>query len=248
MNADREKMLRLMRGASERFTTARATIREWRDEKAVDEVRKRIAEANAHRRLYGFSAGSEKGRPQDQRYFEQIWRVWHERPYRWRQEIEPSNGSGTEYRVVDGDDFWYYSSRWGPRHAVSVRSEFNGGFGPEFMISHVFDPGVSHLELDALELRPVGRTRVAGREAIRVEAVNLNGWDYPPEPLWWGADDYELVVDVELGVILRLASRLDRRAFDVVEVLEIGFDEAFPENTFALELPGIRFETTDWLT
>ncbi len=37
--------------------------------------------------------------------FERIWRVWHERPNRWRQEIEPADGGGTEYRVVDGDAF-----------------------------------------------------------------------------------------------------------------------------------------------
>ena len=148
---------------------------------------------------------------------------------------------------MDGDHFWAYSPRFGPRHAVSVRSEFRGGFGPEFEISHEFDPRVSHLELDALELRPTGRARVAGREAIRVSAVKPGGWEYPPEPLWWGADDYELLVDAERGVILSLASRIDGRAFDVTEVLDVAFDEAFPEETFVLQLPGVSFDATDWL-
>ncbi len=72
--------------------------------------------------------------------------------------------------------------------------------------------------------------------------------DPAAEPLWWGADDYELVVDVQRGIILRLSSRLDGQEFDVTEVLDIGFDEAFSEGTFALRLPGVRFDTTDWLT
>jgi hypothetical protein len=74
------------------------------------------------------------------------------------------------------------------------------------------------------------------------------GWEFPSEPLWWGADDYELVVDAERGAILRLASRLGGRAFDVMEVLEIAFDESFPEGTFALDLPGVRFDRVDRLT
>ncbi len=245
---DRRRLLRLMRGASENFVTARATIREWRDEKTVDEVRERIAETEAYRRIFGPPEQRGGGLREDRGEFERTWRVWHEKPNRWRQEIEPSDGSGTEYRVVDGDDFWAYSPRFGPRHAVARRSEYGGGFGPEFEISHVFDPGVSHLELDALELRSVGRTRLAGREAIRVQGVKPGGWDRPPEPMWWGADDYEIVVDVERGVILSLASRLQGRAFDVTEVLDIGFDETFQRGTFALRLPGVRFDTTDWLT
>ena len=234
-----------MHGASGRYVTVRATIRKWQDGRAADE---RMVNTGAYRRIFG--PREERGRAFSLRRqdFEQTWRVWHERPYRWRQEIEPSDGSGTEYRVVDGDSFWAYSPRFGSRHAVATRSEYGGGFGPEFAISHVFDPGVSHLELDALELRSLGRTEVAGREAIKVQAVKHGDWDYPPEPLWWGADDYELVVDARTGVILRLASRLEGRAFDVTEVLDIAFDEPLPEGTFALQLPGVRFDTTDWLT
>ena len=112
----------------------------------------------------------------------------------------------------------------------------------------MFDPGVSHLELYELEMCVVGRTRQAGREAIRVEATKPGGWDRPPDPMWWGADDYELLVDAERGVILRLTSCIGGRAFDVTEVLDIHFDEHFPEGTFVLGLPGVRFDETDYLT
>ncbi len=182
MSADRDELLRLMRGASERYATARATIREWRDERAAGELRERIAKTEAYRRVFGPPEKRESHLHPDQENFERTWRVWHERPDRWRQEIESSDGSGTEYRVVDGDDLWAYSTTFGPRHAVARRTEFGGEFGPEFEISHVFDPGVSHLELDELELRSTGLSEVAGREAIRVRAVKHGGWTQPPNP------------------------------------------------------------------
>ena len=160
---DRENPLNFMRGARERFVTVRATIREWRDEKTVDEVRERMAETEAYSEIFGPPEHRKNAYHRETKDFVRTWRVWHERPNRWRQEIDPSDGSGTEYRGVDGDNFWAYSPRFGPRHAVAARSEFGGGFGPEFEISHVFDPAVSHLELDALEFRSAAQTRVAGR-------------------------------------------------------------------------------------
>jgi hypothetical protein len=46
-----------------------------------------------------------------------------------------------------------------------------------------------------------------------------------------GADDYGLLVDTERGVIL-----------------DVGFDEAIPEGTFILELPGVKFGEPERLT
>lgn len=31
-------------------------------------------------------------------------------------------------------------------------------------------------------------------------------WEWDPDPLHWGADEYEVVVDTECGVLLRLAA------------------------------------------
>ena len=70
-------------------------------------------------------------------------------------------------------------------------------------------------------------------------------WDYDPEPLWWGADEYEVLADAERGVLLRCASQLGVRCasqlggedFDALEVEEIHFDEHFPEEVFAAPEP-----------
>ena len=45
-----------------------------------------------------------------------------------------------------------------------------------------------------------------------------------------------------LRVAARLEARLEGREFRVAEVAEIAYDEEFPEETFRLQLPGVRFE------
>ena len=82
-----------------------------------------------------------------------------------------------------------------------------------------------------------GKTRKAGREAIRLVGVPEEEWDYWPEPLWWGGDEYEFLVDSERGVLLRCASRLGGRDIDVLEVEEIHFDEELPEDIFSSREP-----------
>ena len=67
--------------------------------------------------------------------------------------------------------------------------------------------------------------------------VPVEEWEYDPEPLWWGADEYEVLVDSERGVLLRCASRLNGEDFDALEVEEIHFDERFPEDVFAAPEP-----------
>jgi hypothetical protein len=47
-----------------------------------------------------------------------------------------------------------------------------------------------------------------------------------------GADEYEAVVDLERGVLLRPASRLVGEDFDALNVEEIFFDEPFSDNVF----------------
>jgi hypothetical protein len=79
----------------------------------------------------------------------------------------------------------------------------------------------------------------AGREAVRLRGVPGEEWDWEwdPDTLHWGADEYEVVVDIERGVLLRCASRLGGEDFDVLEVEEIHFDERFDDDTFSSRQP-----------
>jgi hypothetical protein len=72
---------------------------------------------------------------------------------------------------------------------------------------------------------------------VRLVGVPVEEWEGPPEPLWWGADEYEAVVDAERGVLLRVASKLDGEDFDALEVEEIYFDERFGEEVFTSREP-----------
>ena len=104
-----------------------------------------------------------------------------------------------------------------------------------FWTTYLFDPeGIAGLSsfLFYLDLSMEGRTRKAGREAIRLVGVPVEERDYDPKPLWWGADEYEVLADAERGVLLRCASRLGGEDFDALEVEEIHFDEHFPEDVF----------------
>lgn len=86
-------------------------------------------------------------------------------------------------------------------------------------------------------VRAAMRYRGDGREAVRLVCVMRKDWDHDPDPLWWGADEYELPVDVERGVVLRVASRLRGEEIDSLEAEEIYFDEPFPEDVFTSPRP-----------
>jgi hypothetical protein len=102
-----------------------------------------------------------------------------------------------------------------------------------FWTTYLFEPNrIAGLPLYGLELSVEGETRKAGREAIRLVGVPVEEWDRFPEPLWWGADEYEFLVDSERGVLLRCSSRLNGEDFDAPEVEEIRFDERFGQEVF----------------
>ena len=90
---------------------------------------------------------------------------------------------------------------------------------------------------------------MAGREALEVMIKTIS-WGYSPyifhgfyAPL--GTTDHLLLVDAEVGVILRAAARLEGREFYVAEATEITYDAELSEKTFRLELPGVEFRRVD---
>lgn len=74
--------------------------------------------------------------------------------------------------------------------------------------------GISY-ELERLDLTVEDSVSWAVREAVRLVGVPGERWDWrwDPDPLSWGADEYEVVVDAERGVLLRCASRLRARTY-----------------------------------
>lgn len=201
-----------MVGASRRFRTVRATIRHWYDE------------ARGHRALatdpsYRDALGSRET-PEGER--ERIARIWFERPDRMRIERE---GSGLT--VVRGGRWWVADEDG----VESNEDDPRVGLGDADESAHLLDPSML---LGALELDPTGELTVAGRTAKRLRAVPRGGLRnrFDLHRLGIGADEYELVVDAERGILLRTTAFLDGEPFASAEFVEIAFDEPFPSQVF----------------
>lgn len=246
-----EEVLELMRSAPERYETVRATLRYRGDGSTIQAVREQFARAGAYRQAFGDPPESsepirhyEPGGP-----FGWRCRVWSARDQHWRIELElPGDGvdiaASTGRRQLPiggplGSDMVWKQRSDGCSHRAGVP-----GWLPQstdtFWTMYPFDPvGSAGLdsELERLDLRVECAVSWAGQEGIRLVGVPIEDWRYPPEPLWAGADEYEVVVDAERGVLLRCASRLDGEDFDALEVEEIYFDESFPESVFTSREP-----------
>jgi hypothetical protein len=251
---DPKAVLELIRSAPRRYETVRASLRYRGEGSTIKALRDRYLASEAYRLETGGSpASSEDGqRAEPDGPFGWACRVWYakvspDRGERYRLELElPEEvypGGGVDISAWDGRIA-------GPRGTDTVVHSRIGG-GPRegdppwldlaqdsFWTTYLFDPdGIAGLPLDQLDLRVEGRTRKAGREAIRLMGATVEEWEYAPEPLWWGADEYEVVVDAERGVLLRCASRLNGEDFDALEVEEIHFDEPLPEGVFTSPEP-----------
>jgi hypothetical protein len=235
-----------MRSAPERYDTVRAALRYTGDGSTIKAVRERFLRSEAGRRTFG-------GPPEPfeaAHHFEPDgpfgWRVrvWRVDQHRWRQELELPDGgleivastdrlrsSGTPEGSPGASEMWERRVRGG-----SHQEDPGWLIGTDtFWTMYPFDPaGFCSLdgELGCLDLEAEAPVVWAGREAARLRGVPVEEWEGPPEPLWWGADEYEAVVDAERGVVLRLASRLGGEDFDVLEVEEIRFDERFGQEVF----------------
>jgi hypothetical protein len=248
------EVLELVRSAPGRYKTVRAALRYRGDGPTIKLVRERFWHSEAGRRTFGDLRHREvydpSEDPEPDGPFGWRCRIWRIDDHRWRQELELPEGGvdiaastvrmrsrGTPEGPPGTSELWH--RRVGARDTAD-----DPGWLPEatdtFWTMYPFDPaGICSLdgELEEMDLMVEGPVTWAGREALRLRAVPVAEWEYPPEPLWWGADEYEVVVDIERGILLRVACRLEGEDFDALEVEEIYFDEQFPEDVFTSREP-----------
>jgi hypothetical protein len=78
----------------------------------------------------------------------------------------------------------------------------------------------------------------AEREAVRVRATYRKGKNRIHEAFFWStADEYDLLVDKDRGILLRYAAKLDDQEFAVASVEKVIFDELISEDVFSFSLP-----------
>lgn len=229
-------LLELLLTSDRRWRTFRATGREWRHTQRLLTAFEREARKRTAVMTYGGRAEGRDPAEQDER-----WALWIAPQAMVRAEF--AVGDETITAVLDGYRWW----RWSPSDGARTNAA-----NPQDQSSHGTGPGAALLEtasiLPGLSFEITGRVEFAGRSAVAVRATPLHSErdQYFPSGLHGigSADEYELLVDAERGVVLRAEARLDGSPFKVVDVTEVAFDEDFPPDTFVLELPpGETFES-----
>jgi outer membrane lipoprotein-sorting protein len=222
-------LLELLHGAYERFETVRLVAHDWQHFARSGRASKRFAAQSAGT-SYATIGFTREAAPETS---EGTVRLWFEKPHRVREERE-GDLRGAVLGVRDGERWWMYSPESGARSNEDDLS-FGSGVGQQY--EHFLDP--SGL-IPGLTFEPLDETIVAGRRALRVFARPRGGKSDSPHQvlrLGVGADEYELAVDVERGVLLRALARVDGEEFSVHEVTEIAFDESFAPETFVFVPP-----------
>jgi hypothetical protein len=219
-------LLVLLHGARQRVSTARAVVRTWRHTGVGGEAMARLVERG---NVVTFA-------PRDvPDSVESVVRVWLSPPDHAREEREGYDGES--YGVRRGPLWWHYDAQNG---AMSNEDEPEGGssgIGEEFR--RMLDPAPLLGVLDFAEISPGRR---AGRPTLRVRAVPRRVGEGADDVALWslggmGADELRLDVDAERGALLWIESRFEGQPFAASEVLEIAFDEQFPEDTFVFTPP-----------
>ena len=244
-----DEVLELMHSAPERYDSVRAALRYWGNGATIKAVRERFWHSEAGRRTFGDLREREVYHPSEDPEpdgpFGWRCRVWLIDGHRWRLELDLPAGavdiaaSTGRIRSVGTPEGPPGSSELWERRIDEDPPSDALGWLPQptdtFWTMYPFDPhGICSLdwELEQMDLRVEGSILWAEREVVRLVAVPEPEPERDLEPLWWGADEYEVLVDAERGVLLRTACRLGGEDFDALEVEEIHFDEQFPEHVF----------------
>ncbi len=250
----------LLFGARERYRSARATISHTIDGAMAEESNRRfvdwrfaqpggsglgILRTEEERRAHGPDVPRDLYLSYEDT--ERVVRLWHERPDRWREERRTPQGTLLSCVVAAGRyaPLWIYEPPETAIHVPSVPERRDPDPELAFMLDPTEESFYLSLTDDATTHKTGRRATVAGREALEVRVETIS-WGYPPRIFHGyyapqGTTDHLLLVDAEVGTILRAAARLEGREFWVAEVAEIAYDEAFSEDTFRLEMPGVEF-------
>ena len=132
-----------------------------------------------------------------------------------------------------GDTWWMYSEQLGAM--TNNGSPNQAGLGQEFEL--MIEPAPI---LPLFDFEILGKEVQASRPALRVRGIQrplAEGTPFLPSPLPAGCDDYELVVDLETGTLLRVVGLIDAEPVVDLQIVEVVFDEPITPETFAFEPP-----------
>jgi hypothetical protein len=180
-----------------------------------------------------------------------LWRIWVKRP-RWIRVEESTDGGATwgtgggdganSWQLVEGETYVQEDRSFGllaPEGTPPIRGaeayeltddlDIVGDAHP--LVAELIDPAERLLE--ELRWERAGRTTYLGRQALgfRAWVADWDRWALFTENVAV-ADDYQVLVDVETGVILRFGRRFEGREYGATEMTEVAFDEDLPMELF----------------
>ncbi|HEX8120717.1 MAG TPA: hypothetical protein VF549_05545 [Solirubrobacteraceae bacterium] len=220
-------LLELLQTGGVRDTTVRATIETWvHHERSSEAFRAGVEEdGGAVFTAYAYPEDDEEV-PQEAT---STHRLWLAPPDRAREEHDDG------FAVRRGALWWRYSPSEG---AVSNEDdpEVTSSVGEGF--AHLLDPGSL---LGSIVLEPVGRGELRGREVVLATARPRDRRDedqgWTRHHLGFGADEWRLAVDVELGVLVRLESLRGGEPFSRSEILELEVGRPIDDEVFVFVPP-----------
>jgi hypothetical protein len=175
------------------------------------------------------------------------WSAWLDRPLKWRVEHYGQTGALTQISGGNEANHWQYFPAHRRLHVLPIEAKppgfppgpwqaFDAWLPP--IVGELVNPAslwaISEGADEAPELHLIGRSPWGQRSALHVRAY-LRDWDTRAvgwSETLWVADDYDLLVDQTVGVLLRVACRFDELEFSVREVLDLELDEPLPDSLF----------------
>jgi hypothetical protein len=216
MADDLAQVLELLHESGRRWRTSRAEGEEWFDEERAAEAFRRSIPRGS---VTGMRGTPE---PVDR---DPVWKAWLRQPDQSR--VDFGGPHHTRYLVIADGDRVCTSH---PRVGYSIRDRAGR---PDLRLGPAEDL-LRPFRLPAtLDLQVVGRTTFLGREVVTVRG-RPRALTEPPFPWTFpGADEVELRVDVERGVVLWLELRAAGAPFRRTAMTEVAFDEELDDALFA---------------
>jgi outer membrane lipoprotein-sorting protein len=224
------ELLECLHRAGEGYRSVRAHYRTWRHQERATAAFQREAERRGGAVAVAVGSGPEL--PVEQEGF---IRLWAEPPDRVREERDVAGGEHVAIRV--GSSWWTYSPQTG---ALTNDPERNVSTSVGESLNAVLDPSKI---MGLLELNPRGGRTRASRRALVADArprplpERDHHLSFGLHALGSGAQEYLLEVDAERGALLRVEARIGGEPFQVLEAVELAFDEPLPAGIFEFEPP-----------
>ncbi len=226
-------LLALLHDAEHAFSCVHATWRVWRHEERLHQAF--VADAEEQReRGASISIGSQRRDAGEPIESDETVRIWRDGD-RFREEHSGGRRDG-HYAVADGRLWWIWDERSGG-YSNHDEPSVSSSVGQELAV--LLDPTAL---LSVLRFRVTGRSEIAGRATITARATPR-----PPDrhggralelyQLGGGAQEYELEVDTQRGVLLAAVAFRDGEPFHQITALEISFDEPIADAVFRFVAP-----------